>query len=65
MTKPTSSMRLVLLPKEPVLIPVADWLTSCDNCIAQEDGGHYCLLYGTTVLDMDVTTCADWEAKNE
>lgn len=65
MTKPTSSMRLVLLPKEPVLIPASDWLTSCDNCAAQEDGGHYCLLYGIPVTDMDVTTCDRWEAKND
>ncbi len=46
----------------PPRLDVADtWLVSCDNCASQEDGKHYCLLHGCTVLDMDTTTCADWE----
>lgn len=38
------------------------WVDSCDNCNCQE-GGHYCLLHGDTVRDMNVTRCNDWEAK--
>ena len=38
------------------------WDVSCDNCDGQE-GGHYCLLHGLTVRNMDTKTCAEWMAK--
>lgn len=47
------------------LLPASDWLVSCDNCVAQEEGRHYCLLHGRVMRDMDTVTCEDWEWREE
>ena len=31
---------------------------TCDDCECQE-GRHYCLLYGTTIKNMDIMRCDD------
>ena len=36
----------------------------CDNCDCQE-GRHYCLLHGKVIKNMDISTCPDWEEKDE
>ena len=36
---------------------------SCDFCTFQESGGHYCLLFGIIIKNMDIKTCADWTNK--
>jgi hypothetical protein len=48
---------------QPSTYLATDWLTSCDNCASQEVGGHYCLLHGQQMRDMDLLTCSDWEVK--
>lgn len=30
---------------------------SCDNCEHQEEGGHYCLMHGKQMRDMNCHTC--------
>lgn len=37
-----------------------EWGESCDNCTNQEDGGHYCLLHGIPVKNMDIVQCHEW-----
>ena len=32
---------------------------SCDTCDCQE-GRHYCLLYGKSIKNMDISHCDDW-----
>ena len=36
----------------------------CDHCDSQE-GNHYCLLHGKQMKNMDISTCPDWEEKDE
>ena len=38
---------------------------NCDNCDSQEEGGHYCLLHGKVMKNMNITVCPDWEEKTE
>ena len=33
---------------------------SCDYCIAQEAGKHYCLLHTREVKNMNTVRCRDW-----
>lgn len=33
---------------------------SCDHCVSQEEGRHYCLLHGVAVKNMDIKCCAAW-----
>ena len=40
-----------------------DFERSCDQCDCQEDGGHYCLLHGVQMKNMNIMTCDDWEEK--
>ena len=35
-------------------------LRPCDECDAQEDSKHYCLLHGESVKNMDVVCCDEW-----
>lgn len=39
------------------------WFNSCDYCNSQEDGGHYCLLHGEQMKNMDIVKCDDWTPK--
>jgi hypothetical protein len=48
-------------PSAPVICSTA-WEESCDNCINQE-GRHYCLLYGCQMKNMDTIRCGDWKSK--
>lgn len=48
----------------PKIRSTKDWKNSCDWCVCQEDGGHYCLLYGETMKNMDIKTCDEWTAKS-
>ncbi len=42
-------------------IEPGEWWTSCDFCESQEEGGHYCLLHGIFVKNMDRKRCNDWK----
>lgn len=35
---------------------------TCDQCISQE-GGHYCLLWGKIIKDMNLYRCKDWKGE--
>ena len=35
---------------------------TCDQCNSQEEGGHYCLIHSTSVHNMNLMTCPDWES---
>jgi len=38
----------------------------CDTCFAQDPNDkHYCLLWGQTVLNMDIMCCNDWQPQEE
>uniref|UniRef100_A0A6H1ZFN6 Uncharacterized protein n=1 Tax=viral metagenome TaxID=1070528 RepID=A0A6H1ZFN6_9ZZZZ len=32
----------------------------CDTCEGQEEGGHYCLIHGEVVKNMDLCACVEW-----
>ena len=42
-----------------------NFLLSCDRCENQETGGHYCLLLGRIMKNMDAMTCKNWTAEDE
>lgn len=44
----------------PPIIEATDLNKTCDQCSAQEDGGHYCLIHSTSVKNMNLRTCEDW-----
>jgi hypothetical protein len=41
-----------------------DFLSSCDFCIYQEEGKHFCLLHGVQIKNMDAVACGDFEGKD-
>lgn len=36
---------------------------SCDNCQAQEEGGHYCLLHTKILKNMNIIYCEDYRER--
>ena len=39
------------------------WVNSCDHCIHQEAGGHYCNFRGEAMKNMDIKRCGAFEDK--
>jgi len=35
----------------------------CDHCAYQEEGGHFCMLHGKSVKNMNINSCADFSEK--
>jgi hypothetical protein len=48
-----------------VYLSVDDPDVCCDNCEAQEEGRHYCLLLGRYVKNMDLMKCDEFEKKEK
>jgi len=39
------------------------WVNSCDQCIHQEEGGHYCNFRSEKMKNMDIKRCAAFADK--
>lgn len=48
-----------------VALKKVDTRFSCDACLYQEDGRHYCLKHSITIKNMDIVRCNNWIFKED